>query len=219
MISHAEENYLKAVYKLSEKTEDMISTKSISLEMKTSAASVTDMLKRLSEKQYLYYEKYKGVRLSEKGQKLATSLIRRHRLWEVFLLEKLHFAWDEVHEIAEELEHIHSDKLIQRLDAFLGYPKYDPHGGPIPDEEGKFSFRKQILLCDMEIGSQGVLVGVQEDSKPFLQYLDRVKLRLGAKVELKDLFDYDGSINLLVNETDEVVVSSKVSQNLFIKPS
>ena len=217
MVSQAEENYLKTVFKLSEKTEGSISTKSISLEMNTAAASVTDMLKRLSEKGYVLYEKYKGVRLSEKGQKLATGLIRRHRLWEVFLLEKLNFAWDEVHDIAEELEHIQSEKLINRLEAFLGYPKYDPHGGPIPDKDGKITVRQQILLSEMKTGEKGVLVGVQEESTPFLQYLNRVNLRLGTAVEIKELFDYDSSVSIIINDDVEVIISNKVSQNLFIK--
>ena len=217
MISQTEENYLKAIFKICEKTGKSASTNAIASEMKTSAASVTDMLKRLSEKEYIRYEKYKGVTLMELGNKIATNLVRKHRLWEVFLVEKLNFSWDEVHEIAEQLEHIQSSELVKRLDQFLGKPRFDPHGDPIPDAEGKFTFRKQVLLSELPIGSESVVVGVQEHSTPFLQYLDRVKLTLGARIKILEIFEYDESLKVLLNDSSEFTLSSKVSQNLFVQ--
>lgn len=215
--SHTEENYLKAIFKISEKENKAASTNAISNEMKTSAASVTDMVKRLSEKALINYERYKGVTLTEKGNQLATSLIRRHRLWEVFLVEKLMFSWDEVHEIAEQLEHIQSDILVNRLDNFLDNPKFDPHGDPIPDADGNFTHRAQRLLLDMEQGDIGVIVGVQEHSSTFLQYLNRMELVLGGTIEILEKFEYDESISIRLNKTTEMVLSKKVCQNLFVQ--
>ncbi len=215
-ISQTEENYLKAIYKLSEKQGPPVSTNSIATEMKTSAASVSDMIGRLAKKELVHYEKWKGVTLTPSGKNIATGLIRRHRLWEVFMVQKLHFSWDEVHPIAEQLEHIKSDELIRRLDEFLEYPKFDPHGDPIPDEQGNFEFRKQILLS--ELGTQqAVIVGVVEHSKTFLQFLDRMNLVLGASVKIIEKFDYDGSIRLTINDTVEQVISNKVAQNIYVK--
>ncbi len=217
MLSFTEENYLKAIFKLSEQEKKAASTNAIAKEMQTSAASVTDMLKRLAEKKLLNYEKYKGVTLGKSGQKIATNLIRKHRLWEVFLVEKLHFNWDEVHDIAEQLEHIHSEHLIDRLDEYLAFPKFDPHGDPIPDAEGKFTFRKQIPLSQLPVGCTAIVVGVQEHSAHFLQYLDRLDLGLGSQLEVLEKFDFDDSLRLDVNATKEQVISIKVSQNLLVQ--
>ncbi len=218
-ISTTEENYLKTIYQISEKAGKTATTNAIAGGLSTSAASVTDMLKRLSEKGLLHYEKYKGVSLTQSGQKLATALIRKHRLWEVFLVEKLRFSWDEVHEIAEQLEHIKSPELIERLDDHLGFPKFDPHGDPIPDAEGNFAFRQQVLLSTLQKGDAGVLVGVQEHSTAFLQYLDRMNLQLGVQLKVLEHFDYDESLSILLNEEKELVLSHKVCQNLFITKS
>jgi DtxR family Mn-dependent transcriptional regulator len=219
MISHTEENYLKAIFKLSEKDNTSASTNAISKEMSTSAASVTDMLKRLADKSLINYEKYKGVTLTQKGNTLATNLIRRHRLWEVFLLKQLDFSWDEVHDIAEQLEHIKSDELIERLDRFLEHPKFDPHGDPIPDADGNFTFRKQVLLSNLNENEEGIIVGVNEHSSSFLQYLDRHNLTLGATINVLEHFDYDSSKRIQLNGQTEHILSSKVCQNLFIQKS
>lgn len=218
-LSQTEENYLKAIYKISERAGKAASTNAISNEINISAASVTDMLKRLADKSMVNYKKHKGVTLSKKGEKKATMLIRKHRLWEVFLVEKLHFTWDEVHEIAEQLEHIQSPLLVERLDEFLGQPKFDPHGDPIPDADGNFTFRKQIPLADMSAGKKGVLVGVQDHTTQFLQYLDKLSLGLGAKIEILELFEYDESIKIRLNNQEERILSHKVSQNLLITVS
>lgn len=217
MVSQTEENYLKAIFKTCEKSGKSASTNAIAKEMQTSAASVTDMVKRLSEKKLIIYEKYKGAILTDSGSKIATNLVRKHRLWEVFLVDKLNFSWDEVHEIAEQLEHIQSTELVKRLDQFLGKPKFDPHGDPIPDADGNFTFRKQIVLSELPVGIEGIVVGVQEHSTPFLQYLDKVNLGLGATISVVEKFEYDESLKVLVNGLNEFIVSSKVSQNLFVQ--
>ena len=217
MLSSTEENYLKAIYKISERDSKAASTNAISKEMKTTAASVSDMLQRLSSKGLTHYEKYKGVTLTEKGNSLATALIRKHRLWEVFLVEKLDFTWDEVHELAEQLEHIQSIKLVNRLDKFLGNPKFDPHGDPIPNADGVFTHRRQVELSELQIGESGTLVGVQEDSSTFLQYLDKMGLKLGVELKVLEKFEFDNSVKLLINNTEQITISNKVSKNLFLK--
>jgi len=216
-ISHTEENYLKAIFKISEKTGRNASTNAIAQAMETSAASVSDMLGRLSNKSLINYEKYKGVNLTPAGGDIATSLIRKHRLWEVFLVNQLQFNWDEVHEIAEQLEHIKSSELVKRLDEYLGHPKFDPHGDPIPDADGKFTFRKQILLAELALGNKGAIVGVQDHSSTFLQYLDQMNLSLGASLEVLERFEYDESIRVRINQKTEVTLSKKVCQNLFVQ--
>ena len=216
MISQTEENYLKAIFKIAEKEDKAVSTNAVAASMQTSAASVTDMLKRLSEKNLIDYEKYKGVQLTEEGNRMATALIRKHRLWEVFLVDKLGFAWDEVHELAEQLEHVQGDDLVGRLDAFLGKPKYDPHGDPIPDAQGRWTFRNQALLADMLPGTKGVVTGVQDHSTAFLQYLGQLGLTLGARVELLERIPYDQSVRIRTGEAGEYTLSEKVSKNLFV---
>lgn len=217
MISQTEENYLKAIFKLSEKSDKPVSTNAVSKELSTSAASVTDMLIRLSKKDLVIYAKYKGVTLSDEGSQLAKHLVRKHRLWEVFLYDKLGFTWDEVHDIAEQMEHIRSKKLVDRLDDFLGKPKFDPHGDPIPDAEGNFAERQQSLLSTLNNGDHGIVVGVQEHSSTFLQYLDKLELVLGAEVEILDKYDYDDSVKILLNQEKEQTITNKVAQNIFLK--
>ena len=217
MTSQAEENYLKAIFKISEKESKAASTNAIAAEMQTTAASVTDMLKRLAEKSLIDYEKYRGVQLTPAGNKIATALIRKHRLWEVFLVEKLGFAWDEVHELAEQLEHVQGNDLVGRLDGFLGHPKFDPHGDPIPNAEGQWAFRQQALLSTLQTGEQGVITGVEDHSSAFLQYLDQMGLILGAKLELLERFPYDQSLRIRTQDGQELTLSEKVGQNLYVK--
>lgn len=216
-LTQAEENYLKAVFKITENEDKAASTNAIAAMMNTSAASVTDMLKRLAGKGLLNYEKHRGVMLSNRGGELATNLVRRHRLWEVFLVKKLNFSWDQVHDIAEQMEHVQSDELVERLDEFLERPKFDPHGDPIPDANGKIVERKQFLLSSLEVGEHGVLVGVQESTATFLQFLDKLKLSLGAKLRVLERFDYDRSLKVVLNENDQITLSHKVCENLFLQ--
>ena len=217
MISQTEENYLKAIFKISEKEAKAVSTNAIAAEMQTTAASVTDMLKRLAEKNLIDYEKYRGVQLTEEGGRIATALIRNHRLWEVFLVEKLGFAWDEVHDMAEQLEHVQGRHLVNRLDNFLGFPKFDPHGDPIPDAEGRWAYRPQTLLNTLQPGEQGVVTGVKDHSPAFLQYLDQVGLPLGAGLKLLERFPYDQSVRIRTQDGREIALSEKVGSNLYVK--
>ncbi len=219
MVTQAEENHLKAIFKIGEKDGKPALTNAIAALMQTSAASVTDMLKRLADKGLITYEKYRGVQLTEEGNRLATALIRKHRLWEVFLTEKLGFSWDEVHELAEQLEHVQGNDLVSRLDAFLGHPKFDPHGDPIPDAEGRWTFRKQAPLATLQPGDRGVVTGVDEHSATFLQYLDQIGIALGTSLELLERFPYDQSVRVRMSDGHELVLSDKVTQNLFVKIS
>jgi DtxR family Mn-dependent transcriptional regulator len=217
MPSHTEENYLKAIYKLAEAEPGQdVSTNRIAAALTTRAASVTDMLRRLAEKELLRYEKYRGVQLTAEGRRLALLTVRKHRLWEVFLVQQLGFNWDEVHEVAEELEHVQSPLLMQRLDEFLGFPTFDPHGDPIPAEDGAVRRPTHRLLADLEIGDRGTLAAVKDTSAPFLQYLDKVGLALGAQLKVLDKVTFDNSLELRVNRERTVLISAEVGRNLFV---
>tara|TARA_R110002050_G_scaffold77636_15_gene165724 strand:+ start:5310 stop:5966 length:657 start_codon:yes stop_codon:yes gene_type:complete len=216
MITLTEENYIKAIYHLGSNGEKTVNTNAIAEVMQTKASSVTDMIKKLSEKNYADYKKYQGVTLTKEGRFVATNIIRKHRLWEVFLVEKLNFSWDEVHEVAEHLEHIKSEKLINQLDAFLEFPKYDPHGDPIPDKEGNFQHIEKITLAKAEVGSVYKCVGVDDTSSSFLKYLDSNKIALGTIITVKHKEPYDNSIKIEI-ESSEIVVSQNVAKNLYLK--
>ncbi len=217
LLTQAEENYLKAIFKINEKTNKPASTNAIAKHVSTSAASVTDMLQKLSGKSLIHYEKYKGASLSESGNKTATQLIRKHRLWEVFLFDKLKFPWEEVHDIAEELEHIRSDHLINRLDNFLGNPRFDPHGDPIPNAEGKFMLRNQSTLESLPIGQKCMLVGVTEHSVPFLQHLNGLKIKLGTQIKILEKQSFDRSMIVELDTKTQVTLSHSVVPNLLVK--
>ena len=216
MFSLSEENYLKAIFHLERQYQSGVSTNSLAEEMDTKASSVTDMIKKLAEKDLVKYRKYQGVKLSDAGRKAAVEVIRKHRLWEVFLVEKLDFTWDEVHEIAEQLEHIKSEKLTRELDRFLGYPKRDPHGDPIPDADGNFTVANKLLLAELEPGNTGICVGVKDSSSEFLQYLDKNGISLGKKIELKEKEEFDQSMLISIDGT-ELRISQLISNNLYIK--
>jgi DtxR family Mn-dependent transcriptional regulator len=215
-LSLAEENYLKAVYHLSAEGESEVSTNAIAEEMQTKAASVSDMMRRLSEKELVHYKKYQGVRISDQGSKAALQVVRKHRLWEVFLVEKLKFSWDQVHDVAEQLEHIKSPLLIQRLDEFLGHPKYDPHGDPIPDENGEFKEKPQIALSETNVNDDGIVIAVKDTNALFLQHLDRIGIYLGAKVKTLDKIAFDGSMEVLVDQKNKLFISKEVAQNVLV---
>ncbi len=210
------EDYLKAIFKLSGPTKKGVSTNSIAEEISTKASSVSDMVKKLSEKGLVHYVKYQGATLTKDGEKIALRVIRKHRLWEVFLVEKLKFGWDEIHEIAEQLEHIKSSKLIDKLDAHLGFPKRDPHGDPIPDKNGLFPTLKKLRLNELKIGEKAILIGVSEDSKDFLSYLDKIGLQLGSKIEIIDIFNFDKSLKVKINNTIDFTFSELAAKNLNI---
>lgn len=213
----AEEDYLKAIYKVAERQGNPVSTSGIAEIMQTRAASVTDMLKKLADKGLIHYERYRGVSLTKEGAKTATLLIRKHRLWEVFLVDKLGYSWDEVHDIAEQLEHIQSESLVDRLDIFLGTPRFDPHGDPIPDAAGAYRMRPQILLSELPIGQSAIIVGVKEHTSAFLQYLDQAGLTLGVELRIEEIFTYDGSLKLTMNNGDSRLLSGKAAPLIYVQ--
>ncbi|WMJ74577.1 metal-dependent transcriptional regulator [Cytophagaceae bacterium ABcell3] len=215
-LSHTEENYLKAIYHLSEHGTKEVNTNAVSEVLQTRPASVSDMLRKLSAKKMINYIKYQGVTVTENGKKEALQVIRKHRLWEVFLVEKLKFNWDEVHEIAEQLEHIQSKLLIKRLDEFLGFPSYDPHGDPIPNEAGEFTPKPRITLSEAEVDSPNVVVGLKETSSPFLQFLDKTGIYIGAKIKILERIAFDQSLEITIDENKTLNVSSEVAKNIYV---
>jgi len=217
MTSFTEENYLKIIYKLSTETESEISTNAVAEQTQTKAASVTDMLRKLSEKQLVNYQKYQGVRLTALGEKVALSVIRKHRLWEVFLVEKLKFNWDEVHEIAEQLEHIDSEDLVQKLDEFLGFPKFDPHGDPIPDAQGRMPESGYKNLSEIPVNQKVVMMGVAQHSANFLQYLAKISINLGVKILITEINDFDKSLAIKIGDEKEYFISNEVAKNILVQ--
>ncbi|WP_435414281.1 metal-dependent transcriptional regulator [Polaribacter aestuariivivens] len=218
MFTLSEENYLKAIYHLELDGTKGISTNSIAEKLQTKASSVTDMIKKLSDKKVVIYKKYKGVKLTDLGKKTAANIVRKHRLWEVFLVEKLNFSWDEVHEVAEQLEHIKSAKLINQLDEFLGFPTHDPHGDPIPDNEGNLKTIEKSLLSTLQKNETGICVGVDDSSSEFLQFLDKKGIVLGKKITVLEKENFDDSLSILVDEK-KLSISNKIANNLYIKKS
>ena len=218
MITLAEENYLKAILVISLNTNEKASTNAIADEISTSAASVSDMLKKLQEKKLIRYEKYKGVELSSKGKNLATSIIRKHRLWETFLVNKLDFSWGEVHDVAEQLEHIKSTELVNRLDSFLGFPEFDPHGEPIPTKDGQMPTSNTIPLNKLRAGTKGKVMGVTLDERTFLDYLTQLNISIGTKIELLEKISFDQSLSIKVENIDQHI-SNDVAKHLLIKTS
>jgi len=217
MNSFTEENYLKAIYKLLESGEKKVTTNSIADRVETAPASVTDMLRKLSDKKLIHYQKYQGVSLTASGKKIALSVIRKHRLWELFLVDRLRFKWDEVHEIAEQLEHIQSETLVHRLDQYLGSPKYDPHGDPIPDENGIFHPRKAVRMYELPLLSTGVITGVVDHSPKFLRHLEKLGLSMGKEVRMLRLFEYDHSCVIArKNQKQEIHLSREAAGNILV---
>lgn len=212
----SEENYLKTIYHLTSATDTEVSTNAIAEKIETKASSVTDMLKKLSEKDWIHYKKYQGVSLTEKGQLAAKMIVRKHRLWEVFLVEKLHFAWDEVHDIAEQLEHIKSEQLINKLDNFLGNPTKDPHGDPIPDSNGKIIAIEKVLLSEVLPDQKCQCIGVKDSSAAFLKYLDNNKIALGTSIKMLSKEEFDLSLKIEI-DLKEMVISHKIASNLYVK--
>ncbi|MDX5321506.1 MAG: metal-dependent transcriptional regulator [Bacteroidota bacterium] len=218
MYSFTEENYLKAIYKLSsEQGISETSTNAIAEELETRAASVTDMLKKLNEKDLVVYEKYKGVRLSDAGLDVAMQVVRKHRLWEVFLHDKLQFGWEEVHEIAEQLEHIQSDRLINRLDDYLGNPTHDPHGDPIPDQSGNIKKDQFIALSKLDQGTRCILTGVTDHSVSFLKSVERWGLGIGTSMRIGEKNEFDGTLELILSENKVIVIGQKSAAHILVK--
>jgi DtxR family Mn-dependent transcriptional regulator len=216
MMTLSEENYLKAIYHLERQKGGAVSTNSIAEKIQTKASSVTDMVKKLADKNLVNYIKYQGVSLTKIGLITAANIVRKHRLWEVFLVEKLNFSWDEVHDVAEQLEHIKSPKLIDQLDAFLEFPTHDPHGDPIPDKNGNISKSDKIKLSKVATNTSCTCVGVSDSSAEFLKYLDKHHIALGSKINVIAKEPFDESMTILINDL-KLNISKTVSNNLFVK--
>ncbi|OHX65529.1 metal-dependent transcriptional regulator [Flammeovirga pacifica] len=216
MLSHSEENYLKTIYHLSTK-ESPVSTNAIADALNTKPASVTDMIKKLNTKGFINYQKYKGTTLTAEGNKEALLIIRKHRLWEVFLLEKLNFNWDEVHEVAEQLEHIKSKLMIERLDEFLGFPQHDPHGDPIPNKNGEFDVLEAKKLANINENKNTIVVAVKDSNSSLLQYLDKMGIGIGSKLTITEKIEFDQSLEIKIDGRDKKIISSMVSENILVK--
>ena len=216
MFSQSEENYLKAIYHLGNPSQKGVSTSDIANKLDTKASSVSDMIKKLSDKKLVVYKKYYGVNLTKKGKLIAASVVRKHRLWEVFLVDKLNFTWDEVHDVAEQLEHIKSKKLMEELDSFLGFPKTDPHGDPIPDKNGNLQTIEKTLLSNLKKGESGICIGVKDSSSDFLQYLDKQHIKLGDQIKVMDKEAFDESTHIQIANRN-MNISKKIAANLYIQ--
>ena len=213
--SISEENYIKSIYHLQQQTET-VTTNLLANEIQTRPASVTDMLKKLQTKKLLEYEKYKGFRLNAVGKKVALNIVRRHRLWEFFLVTKLGFEWDKVHEIAEELEHVSSIELIQKLDAFLNYPQADPHGDPIPDVNGKMTVIRQISIADTPINKTVIVSSVGNQSADMLELLKHYHIGIGTSLKVNMRLSFDGSVEIKVLKYTACIISEQVAKNIFV---
>lgn len=216
MLSFTEENYLKAIYHLSEAGMKAVLTNEIAETMSTKAASVTDMIKKLSAKKMIAYEKYYGVKITKSGKAEALMIIRKHRLWETFLVQKLQFNWDEVHDVAEQLEHIQSTLLIEKLDELLGFPTADPHGHPIPDKNGKIHEVRQIPLSECSGKKKCTVRSVKHGSPSLLQYLSKIGMYIGASVSILEKIEFDGSLEILIDGKKKVFISRDAAQNLLV---
>lgn len=217
MNSFSEENYLKIIFHLEQQTDSAALTTDIARIIGLKAASVSEMLKKLAIKKLISYQKYQGVKLSKTGRKKAVAIVRKHRLWEVFLLQELGFSWDEVHDMAEQLEHIDSDELINRLDNYLGRPKFDPHGDPIPDKNGKIVNHKSFLLSESKAKQKYILAGVSNHNNLFLKHLSHLGFKLNDTIHIKSIMDYDKSFMVLVNGKSFVLTHQVASQLKVVK--
>lgn len=219
-LSLAEENYLKSIFQLLDNSKERINTNSIAEKLQISAATVTDMIRKLSDKKLLNYQKYYGVHLTAAGKKMAISIIRRHRLWELFLVEKLGFKWGEVHEIAEQLEHVKSDLLVERLYNFLGRPECDPHGDPIPDESGNFPLQRAIPLSDAKVNIRLQIAGVNYHETDFLDYLDERGLLPGKKIKVNEITQFDRSMDIqMTGQKKTIHISHEVASKILVEAS
>lgn len=215
-LTYTEENYIKVIHQLSNDGQQTVATNMLANQLHTSPAAITDMIQRMHQKGLLTYQKYQGVNITSLGREKAIQILRRHRLWEVFLVKKLQFTWDEVQVIAEELEHIQSNTLIDRLDIYLDQPAYSPHGEPIPNAKGEIQAHPQVILSELKIGQKGVLITVKDDSATFLQYLNKRKIYLGASIQVLDKANFDQSMDISIDGKESTNISLKVTDNLLV---
>jgi DtxR family Mn-dependent transcriptional regulator len=213
--TYSEENYLKAIYHLG-KTDNKVSPKAIADALDNNPASVIDMLKKLQDKDLITYDKVQGAILCHSGEVAALDIIRKHRLWEVFLVEKLQYDWDEVHDIAEQLEHIHDEQLAKKLDDFLGNPSFDPHGDPIPAQNGKMPVYASKRLSEAEANQRCKVGSVRDTSTPFLKYLKQLKVGLGSRIRVIEKMEFDQSMIISIDEGEPKTVSSKMTDNILV---
>ena len=214
-LSLTEENYLKALYFISGEEGNLVNTNAVAERLETKPATVTDMLRKLKQKELIAYQPYKGSRLTPEGRLLAVRILRKHRLWETFLVEKLGFGWEEVHDIAEELEHVRSAKLTERLSAFLGNPQFDPHGDPIPNENGVFPLRDNKTLDKAALGKPLLVKGVKDSSTNFLNYVAKLGIRLGDEIEVISIEPFDRSV-LVKHGKAEFRLSAQACGSIYI---
>ena len=214
--STSEENYIKAIFHLQADTET-VTTNALAQELLTRPASVTDMMKKLKTKKLIHYQPYQGFRLNSEGKKVALAIIRRHRLWEYFLSEKLKFEWDEVHEVAEELEHVSNKKLIDKLDEFLGRPRFDPHGDPIPDVHGKMEDLQRVSLADLPLNTTAEVCHVANQSSEILELMRHKNIAISTKLEVKRKFVFDNSVEIKIRQQAPVTISEQLAKNIFVK--
>lgn len=218
MLTAVEENYLKYIFQLLDDMDaETVKTNDLAYKLEHSPATVTDMLKKLSEKKLVHYKKYYGVSLTKQGRQIAVKVLRKHRLWETFLVKNLKFTWDKVHEIAEQLEHVQSDELVERMDEFLGFPKFDPHGDPIPDKHGHFHLAQQIALTDAKLKENYILAGVNDASTAFLVYLNKIKIQLNDKIKIIEKEEFDDSVTIVVNDRKTITISHSAAGNMWVK--
>jgi len=213
--SVSKENYLKTIYHL-QAEKNIVSTSEVAEALGMRPASVTDMLKKLKKQKLLLYERYKGFRLSQEGKKVAVQIIRKHRLWEYFLVEKLRFGWDEVHEVAEELEHVASRKLVDRLDIFLNFPQADPHGDPIPDSQGKINMAPRQNLLGIPLNRAVLVSGIVQQTPEILELLEHKDIRIGTRLEVKKRFPFDNSLELKIRNKPVLTISEQLAKNILV---
>ena len=216
MPSLSEENYLKVIFRLSQESDAKITPTTISGMLDNNPASVIDMLKKLREKKQINYDKVKGAQLTEKGTKVAVDIVRKHRLWEVFLLEKLNYNWDEIHDMAEQLEHVHHKDLADRLDKFLGFPDFDPHGDPIPKANGQIANMYRTMLCQIEVGKACQVAAVKDTSAEFLQYLQKLGIGIGTRLKVIEKISFDNSMTIQIGKEPKTTVSKKFAENVLV---
>lgn len=215
MISLSEENYLKAIFHLMN-TDNTVTINELSKVLSVKMPSVNNMMKKFAEKGWVIYESYKPLKITDSGKKQAALVVRKHRLTEMFLVEKMNFGWENVHEIAEQLEHIHSETFFDKMDELLNYPKYDPHGEPIPDKEGNIIAQDLKKLSNCKLGESVVFTAVTITDEDFLNFLNKKKLVLGKEIKVLNIEKFDKTMLVKIQE-EEIVLSNIVCDKILVK--
>lgn len=214
--TRAEENYLKAIYRLSKNAVKKILPNAIAESVNVNPASVVDMIKKLVRKGFINYSRKDGASLTNSGKKIALNIVRSHRLWEVFLVDKLGYSWGEIHAIAEQLEHIKHEELVDKLEIFLDFPTFDPHGDPIPNKDGEYPESKKIFLSQLEIASECRVISVSDENVDFLNYLEKLDIKIGTKIKVLDKNMFDNSMSIQIETNPPIFVSQKFANSLYV---